>query len=121
MKILVLEDSFFQRQALVSLLEPRHLVQATYSPDKAMNWLNQENFDYCLVGLFLGNHSGLEFIYETATWPDLAQLNFIIVSVDPVYLRQPQWGLTDFKCAGDSPPNGSQSSTFTTFAIELRV
>ena len=95
MKILILEANLFVRQALVTKLASRHLVQATYSPHQAMAWFNQEVFDYCLVNLFLNHHSGLEFIYEANTWPDLRALRFIMISVDPTYLRQARWGLTE--------------------------
>ena len=97
MKILVLEDNFFLRREIVALLTKRHLVEATDSPHKAMQYLNQTRFDYCLVNLFLADYTGLEFIYEVNTWPDLGHLKFVLLSFEIHYFQEAEWLLEDLQ------------------------
>ena len=96
-KILVLEDSFFLRREIVALLAKRHLVQATNSPHQAMKYLNQTSFDYCLVNLFLADYTGLEFIYEVNTWPDLRNLKFVLLSFEIHYFQEAEWPLEELQ------------------------
>ena len=96
-KILVLENSFFLRKEIVALLTKKYVVQATHSPHQAINFLNKEKFDYCLINLFLSDYTALEFIYEVNTWPDLQDLKFILVSFETNYFQETEWSLADLQ------------------------
>ena len=96
-KVLVLENSFFLRNEIVVLLSKKHRVRATHSPHQAIEWLNKEKFDYCLINLFLSDYTALEFIYEVNTWPDLKDIKFILMSFETSYFQESEWSLSDLQ------------------------
>lgn len=98
-RVLVLEDSFFMRQEIVSWLKNTS-VKATNSPHQAMTWLTRQTFDYCVVNAFLKDYTGLEFIYEVNTWPDFGGVRFILISFEKAYFEQADWSLESLGVVG---------------------
>ncbi|CAN5615819.1 hypothetical protein BH23PAT2_BH23PAT2_01870 [soil metagenome] len=87
--ILLLEpDTVMARQYVAALSSAGHACFWSASAQKALAVLDDESIDAVLMELQLGQHNGLEFLYEIRTYGDLRNLPVVIISsVDPALVQ----------------------------------
>ena len=62
-RCILLEDEMIMTEMLTNHLSEQYLITATDDPEKAINMLKKNNFDFALCDIYLNNDSGLKFWY----------------------------------------------------------
>ncbi len=85
--ILIIEpDKILAKQYSQALLDDNHKVSLATGAESALPILD-EKVDVIVLELQLGQHNGLEFLYEIRSYDDLADVPVIILSnVNPVHV-----------------------------------
>lgn len=81
-KVLLVEDDLWLRELYGSALEKVVDIKLHYadSADAALGVLDNESIDLVVLDMFLGEHNGVEFLHEIASYQDTRKLPVIVLS-----------------------------------------
>ena len=84
-KIILVEDSYLIRRALVTLLTDDFQVHATDNAHRGLELIDQYGADWLLLNPVLAKNSGLELLYEISSWTDLRPIKTILLTQEMEY------------------------------------
>lgn len=82
MRVLLLEpDHSFAKIVSEALAQDGHSIVWCSGADTALTELDRKNVDAILVEIQLAKHNGIEFLYEIRSYPDLAKIPVILLTM----------------------------------------